>query len=64
MRDVLASVENWVSKTLNLVLHVQLSSDAVSSCFATNHVVKVLQILLNRVLAVFRLDAFVALLFH
>ena len=64
MRDVLASVENRVSKTLDFVLHVQLSSDTVSSCFATNHVIKVLQILLNRVLAVFRLDAFVALLFH
>ena len=64
VRDVLTSVEYGVSQTLHFVLHVQLSSNTVSRCFSSNHVIEVLQILLNSVLAVFRLNAFVALLFH
>ena len=42
MGDVLASVENWVSQTLDLVLHVQLSSNAESRTFATYHIIEVL----------------------
>jgi hypothetical protein len=64
MGDVLASVENGVSQTLNLVLHVQLSSNAESRGFATDHIIEVLQVLLYSVLAILRLNSFIALLFH
>ena len=64
MRCVLTSVENWVAQTLNLVLHVKFSPDAESSNFSRKHIVEVLKILLDSVLAVFGLDSFISLLLH
>ena len=51
MRDILSAVEDWVTQTLNLVLHVQLCTNAVIFVRSRDHTLKNLQVLRRRVIS-------------
>lgn len=61
---VLASVEHGVSEALDLVLHVQLGSDAVSLDLSSEHIVEDLHVLFGSVRAVLGFDTVVSLELH
>jgi len=64
MSFVLVTVEHWVSKAFELVLHVHLSSDAVSFSLSLKHVFKSLQVDFWGILSCLGLDTLISLFFH
>ncbi len=64
MGSVFAAVEHWVAQTAYFVGHIQFRTDAEVRRLAAEHIFEVLQVLLDCVLAVLRLDHFFALFFH
>ena len=64
VRNVLGAIEDRITQALDLVLHVELGTNAVGFVVASEHAFEELKIFLNRVATVDTLDTLISLLFH
>ena len=62
--NVFSTVEDGITQTLNLVLHVELRPDAVVLVLAGKHSIKQCHVLLWRIVACLRLHSSVSLVLH
>jgi hypothetical protein len=64
MRFSFAAVKNWVSKTLDWVLHVQFGSDTESCSLSCDHVFEMFEVFFDCKITAFALYSSISFLFH